>query len=62
MRGVEQVRMKTIDRVGVVEKLKELKTRICTSCGRKMGNFLSVSNKFVSYNYLRWCFLSIVPV
>ena len=39
MRGVEQMRMKTIDKVGVVEKLKELKTPIRTSYGRKMGNF-----------------------
>ena len=39
MRGVEQMRMKTIDKVGIVEKLKELKTRICTSYGRKMGKF-----------------------
>ena len=61
MRGV-QMRMKTIDKVGVL-KLKELKTRILPLEDKlePFIIFLSVSNKLVSYNYMHWYFLSIVP-
>ena len=61
MRGV-QMRIKTIDKVGVL-MLKELKTRILPMEDKlePFIIFLSVSNKLVSYNYMHWYFLSIVP-
>ena len=62
MRGV-QMRMKTMDKVGVVQ-LKEVKTRRLPMEQKLepfIKQFLSVSNKLVSYNYMDWCFLSIAP-